>query len=65
VTSHREHHILENIKKRDVRNAYTILVGKSEGKGKLARPRRRWDDNIRLDLRKGVGRCELDSSGGG
>jgi hypothetical protein len=29
-----------------------ILVGKPEGKRPLKRPRRRWEDNIRLDLRE-------------
>jgi hypothetical protein len=33
-------------------NAYIILVGKSEGKRTLGRPNRRWDDNIRMDLRE-------------
>jgi hypothetical protein len=33
------------------RNAYKILVGNSEGKGPLRRPRHRWEDNIRMDLR--------------
>jgi hypothetical protein len=28
------------------------LVGKSEGKRQLGRPRRRWEDNIRIDLRQ-------------
>jgi hypothetical protein len=32
------------------RNAYRILVGKPEGKRPLGRPRRRWDDNIKMDL---------------
>jgi hypothetical protein len=32
------------------RNAYRMLVGKSEGKRPLGRPRRRWVDNIRMDL---------------
>jgi len=32
-----------------VRNAYNILVGKSEGKRPLGRARHRWEDNIRLD----------------
>jgi hypothetical protein len=35
-----------------VRNAYTILVGKPEGKSSLGRPRRRWEDNIKIDLRE-------------
>jgi hypothetical protein len=34
------------------RNAYRIFVGKPEEKGQLGRPRRRWEDNIRMDLRK-------------
>jgi hypothetical protein len=34
------------------RNACRILVGKSDGKGPLARPRRRWVDNIKMDLRE-------------
>ena len=32
--------------------AYGILVGKLEGKRPLGRPRRRWEDTIRLDLRE-------------
>jgi hypothetical protein len=32
------------------RNAYRLLVGKPEGKRPLGRPRRRWLDNIRMDL---------------
>jgi hypothetical protein len=31
-------------------NAYRILVGKPEGKRPLGRPRRRWVDNIKMDL---------------
>jgi hypothetical protein len=34
------------------RNAYRILVGKSEGKRPLGRPRRRCVDNIKIDLRE-------------
>jgi hypothetical protein len=34
------------------RNAYRILVGKPEGKTPLGRPRRRWVDNIKMDLRE-------------
>jgi hypothetical protein len=33
------------------RNAYTILAGKSKGKRPLRRQRRRWIDNIKLNLR--------------
>jgi len=42
------------------RGVYRILVGKPEGKRPLGRPRRRWDDNIEMDLKE-VG-CEgMDS----
>jgi hypothetical protein len=34
------------------RNAYRILVRKPEGKRPLGRPRRRWVDDIRIDLRE-------------
>jgi hypothetical protein len=34
------------------RKVYRILVGKPEGKRPLGRPRRRWEDNIRMDLRE-------------
>jgi hypothetical protein len=34
------------------RNAYTILVGKPEGKRSVGRSRRRWVDNIKTDLRE-------------
>jgi hypothetical protein len=36
----------------ETRNAYRILVGKKEGKIPLGRPRRRWVDNIKMDLRE-------------
>jgi hypothetical protein len=32
------------------RNVYKLLVGKPEGKRPLGRPRRRWIDNIKMDL---------------
>ena len=34
------------------RNAYRVLVGKPEGKRLLGRPRRRWEDNIKMDFRE-------------
>jgi hypothetical protein len=33
-------------------NVYTVLMGKPEGKRTLGRPRRRWEDEIRMDLRE-------------
>jgi hypothetical protein len=41
------------------RNAYRLLMGKPEGKRPLGRPRRRWVDNIRMDLRE-VGWGDVD-----
>ena len=39
------------------RGVQRVLVGKSEGKRPLGRPRRRWEDNIKMDLQEvGVGR---------
>jgi hypothetical protein len=34
------------------RNAYRISVGKPEGKRPLGRTKRRWEDNIKIDLRE-------------
>ncbi|KAJ4434880.1 hypothetical protein ANN_23451 [Periplaneta americana] len=34
------------------RNAYSVLVGRPEGKRSLGRPRRKWEDNIEMDLRE-------------
>jgi hypothetical protein len=36
----------------EMRNAYRILVGNPEGKRTLGRPKRRWVDNIKMDLRE-------------
>jgi hypothetical protein len=46
------------------RNAYRILVVKSEGKRALGRSRHRWEDYIKMDLRRNrMGWYGLDSSG--
>jgi hypothetical protein len=34
------------------RGAYRVLVGKPEGRRPLGRPRSRWEDNIKMDLRE-------------
>ena len=39
------------------RGVYRVLVGKPDGKRPLGRPRPRWEDNIKMDLRE-VGRGE-------
>ena len=45
------------------RGVYRVLVGKPEGKRPLGRPRRRWEDNIKMDIQevgcKGVDWIEL------
>jgi hypothetical protein len=37
---------------RDLRNAYSILVGRPEGTRPIGRLRHKWEDNIKVDLRK-------------
>jgi hypothetical protein len=44
------------------RNACRLLVGKPEGKRPLGKPRRRWVDNIRMDLGE-VGWSDVEWSG--
>jgi hypothetical protein len=34
------------------RGVYRVLVGRPEGERPLGRPRRRWEDNIKMDLRE-------------
>ena len=51
------------------RGAYRVLVGKPEGKRPLGRPRRRWVDNIRMDLQEvvmwtGLGWSRIGTGGG-
>jgi hypothetical protein len=41
------------------RNVYRVLIGNPEGKRPLGRPRRRWDDGIRMDLRE-IGWMSVD-----
>jgi hypothetical protein len=36
----------------EMRNAYNILIGKPKGKRQLRRPRCRWEDNIRMNIRE-------------
>jgi hypothetical protein len=43
----------------EIRNMYRILVTKPEGKRPLGKPRCRWEDNIRMDLRE-IGREVAD-----
>jgi hypothetical protein len=44
---------------KNTRNAYSILVGKPEGKRPLGRPRHRYECNIKTDLRE-IGREVVD-----
>jgi hypothetical protein len=42
------------------RKVYKVLVGKPEGRRPLGRPRRRWEDGVRMDLREiGLGGVNL------
>jgi hypothetical protein len=41
------------------RKVFKVLVGKPEGKRLLGRPRRRWEDGIRMDLRE-IGLGDVD-----
>jgi hypothetical protein len=43
----------------EVRGAYNIFVGRPEGRRPLGRPRRRWEDNIKMDLRE-IGFGDVD-----
>ena len=54
------------------KGVYRVLVGKPEGKKPLGRPRRRWVDNIRMDLQEvgcgympGLGWPRIETGGGG
>ena len=49
-------HVARN---RERRGVYRVLVGKPEGKRPLGRPRRRWEDNIKMDLQE-VGCGSMD-----
>ena len=39
------------------RGVHRVLIGKPEGKTPLGRPRRRWEDNIKMDLQEAGGSC--------
>jgi hypothetical protein len=43
----------------EVRGTYNILVGRPEGRRPLGRPRRRWEDKIKMDLRE-IGFGDVD-----
>jgi hypothetical protein len=52
------------------RGVHRVLVGKPEGRRSLGRPRRRWEDNIKMDFQEvggvvGTGRCGLRIGTGG
>jgi hypothetical protein len=56
---------------REGRDVYRVLVGIPEGKCLLGRPRRRWEDNIKMDLEEvgcgiwtGLRRFRIETVGG-
>jgi hypothetical protein len=48
-----------------MRNAYKLLVRKPERKRLVGIPRRRWKNNIKMDLQDIILECGLDSDGSG
>jgi hypothetical protein len=50
---------------REMRHARRILMGKPKGNRSVGRPKRRWEDNIQMDLRNWMGQYGFDSSGSG
>jgi hypothetical protein len=57
-----EGHVARMVEKRGV---HRVVVGKPEGKKPLGRPRRRWEDNIKMDLQEVGGGVGLDGVGSG
>ena len=58
VIKSRKMRLAGHVRKVERRGVYRVLVGKPEGKGQLGRPRHRWEDNIKMDLREvGCGLC--------
>jgi hypothetical protein len=55
-------HVASMEKKRKV---FSVLVGSPEGQRPLERPRRRWEDGIKMDLREICWGCGVDSPGSG
>ena len=56
---------LRNYEHYERRDAYRVLVGKPEGRRPLERPRRRWEDNIKMDFREVGWGHGLDRPGSG
>ena len=53
------------IRKQDRRGAYKVLVDKHKGRKPVGRPRRKWEENIKVNLREMGERHEMDQSGSG
>jgi hypothetical protein len=52
ITSMRVRWVEHIARIREMKNLHNILVGNPEGKRRFGRPRRRWEDNIRMDSRE-------------
>jgi hypothetical protein len=50
ITSRRMRWVDHVARTGEIRNVYRILIGKAEWKRRIGGPRRRWEDNIRMDL---------------
>jgi hypothetical protein len=49
------------VRRGEDRGVHRVLVGKPEGKRPLGRPRRRWEDNIKMDVQDCVRRSYFDN----
>jgi hypothetical protein len=55
----------EYVARMETKSSYRLLVGKPEGKGPLGIPRRKWVDNIKMNLGEKIRGYYLDWSGSG
>jgi transposase len=52
-----------HVARKEMLTAFKTVARKAEAKKSLGRPKSRWDDNIKMDLRKRVSEGRLDSTG--
>jgi hypothetical protein len=55
----------DQIKNNEMGGEYRVLIGRTKGKGRRGRPRRRWEYNIKMGLYEVGWRHGLDCSGSG
>jgi hypothetical protein len=59
IKARRMRWVMHVVRMGEVRDAYSILVGRPEGRRPLGKPRHRWEDNIKMDLRE-IGFGDVD-----